>query len=78
MKLAISIPDHLSVEADRAARELGVSRSALYGRALAEYLRSIASDRTTERLDEVIDRVQSPRSDFVGQAARRRLAQTEW
>ncbi len=78
MKLAVSIPDDLSKEADRAARELGVSRSALYGRALAEFLRARADREVTERLDEVVSKLGSPRSDFVAAAGRQRLAQSEW
>ncbi|MFA9201003.1 MAG: hypothetical protein ACEQR8_07415 [Cypionkella sp.] len=78
MKLAVSIPDELGAEADRAARDLGLSRSALYGRALAEFLRARSDRHMTERIDELMSQLGSPRSEFVSAAARRRLAESEW
>lgn len=53
MKTAISIPDPLFKAADRAARRLGVSRSELYARALAEFLQARQSERVTEALNRV-------------------------
>ena len=38
MKTAISLPDDLFDSADELAQQLGVSRSELYARAVAEYL----------------------------------------
>jgi metal-responsive CopG/Arc/MetJ family transcriptional regulator len=53
MKTAISIPDDLFRAADDLARRLGVSRSELYQRAVAHYLRSRGHDIIRETLDEV-------------------------
>ncbi len=53
MKTAISLEDHLMLEADRAARELGVSRSRLVSLALKEYLRNRENDRIVEQLNTV-------------------------
>ena len=38
MKTAVSVDDELITEADRAAREMGVSRSRLFSLALEAYL----------------------------------------
>lgn len=53
MKTAISLPDDLFDAADELAHRLGLSRSALYARALREYLARHRDRRVTERLDEV-------------------------
>lgn len=53
MKTAISLPDELFDAADDLARRLGLSRSALYARALREYLARHRDRRVTERLDQV-------------------------
>lgn len=55
IKTAISIPDPLFAAAEKAAAELGVSRSHLYQRALAEYLRGRGHTAVTEALDQVYD-----------------------
>jgi metal-responsive CopG/Arc/MetJ family transcriptional regulator len=53
MKTAISLPDHLYRSGDRLAKRLGVSRSELYARALAEYLAKHETDQITQRLNAV-------------------------
>lgn len=78
MKVAVSIPDDVFARADRMAEELGTTRSGLYGRALKAFLQGMERDRTSEALDAVVDAVGAGDTGFVRQAARRRLAQTEW
>lgn len=53
MKTAISIPDELFEAADMAAKRLGISRSQLYARAVADYLTHHGSRGVTEQLDQV-------------------------
>jgi len=53
MKTAISVEDTLMNEADDAARDLGMSRSALIAEALREYLWRRRQSRISARLDEV-------------------------
>jgi hypothetical protein len=53
MKTAISIPDPLFAAAEAAARQLGLSRSALYARALRRYLLRHRQAGVTERLNTV-------------------------
>ncbi|MDZ4802460.1 MAG: ribbon-helix-helix protein, CopG family [Bryobacteraceae bacterium] len=51
MKTAISVDDALMDEADQAARDLGLSRSALIAEALRAYLRLRKQAQTTAALD---------------------------
>lgn len=53
MKTAVSIPNHIFSRADALAGKLEVSRSALYTRALAEYLAKYDDRGVTEQLDAV-------------------------
>ncbi len=53
MKTAISIPDAIFVAAERAAEDMGLSRSALYARAIADFVARHDDARVTERLDAV-------------------------
>jgi len=53
VKTAISLPDEVFEEAERMARRRGMSRSELYARAVAEYLKSERFLGVRERLDSV-------------------------
>ena len=53
MKTAVSIPDPLFEEAERIAKRRGMSRSELYSRAVAEYVRAERFLGVRERLDAV-------------------------
>ena len=53
MKTAISVEDSLLSEADRAARDMGLSRSRLVSLALEAYLRARRQDAITAQLNAV-------------------------
>jgi len=53
MKTAISVDDQLVMAADRAAREIGISRSRLFSLALQDYLRNREHHRILEELNRV-------------------------
>ncbi|HCK84836.1 MAG TPA: ChpI protein [Hyphomonadaceae bacterium] len=53
MKTAISIPDPIFQEAERLAKERGLSRSELYARAVAEYLKDQRYAGVREQLDAI-------------------------
>jgi metal-responsive CopG/Arc/MetJ family transcriptional regulator len=53
MKTAISLPDDLFRQAEAAAQRLRVSRSELYAKAIAEFLRGRQEKSITERLNKV-------------------------
>jgi metal-responsive CopG/Arc/MetJ family transcriptional regulator len=80
VKTAVSLPDNLYDRAERAARRLGRTRSALYAEALREYLdrHEEAQVRVTALLDEVYDDAQEA---AAGGAAAPRLVDSgawEW
>ena len=53
MKTAISVPDEVFKQAERYAKQTGLSRSELYAKALAEYLEAHRRSRITEKLNAV-------------------------
>jgi metal-responsive CopG/Arc/MetJ family transcriptional regulator len=53
MKTAISIPDRLFEASERLARQLGLSRSELYVRAMVAYLEQHRREHITEQLNRV-------------------------
>ena len=53
MKTAISVPDAIFEEADRAAKRRGMSRSELYSKAIAEYVSAERFLGVRERLDAI-------------------------
>lgn len=53
MKTAVSLPDDIFKEADRTAKQLGISRSELYARALEAYLAKHRAAEITATLDRV-------------------------
>jgi len=53
MKTAISIPDPVFAEAEDLAKQRGMSRSELYTKAVAEYVKAERLSGVRERLDEV-------------------------
>ena len=59
MKTAVSVPDAVFAAAEELAQEMGVSRSGLYARALAEYLARHGRDDVKERLDAVYNHEKS-------------------
>ena len=53
MKTAISLPDRIYLEAEEAAKNMGISRSALYCNALIEYIKKNNRKYITQKLNEV-------------------------
>jgi predicted transcriptional regulator len=78
MKVAVSIPDDIFAEADRVAEATGKTRSALYSKALAEFLAKRQSDAITAAYNAVHDNGGDDCLDFVLEASRRTLARSEW
>lgn len=53
MKTAISIRDEVFEAAERTAKDLGISRSELYTKAVGEFVERHGGERVTERLNAV-------------------------
>lgn len=77
VKTAVSIPDPLFAAADERAARLGISRSALYARALARELAADSDDALTSRLDAIY-RDEDSSLDPLYVAAQRRASSTRW
>ncbi len=59
MKVAVSIPDPIFREAERASRRMRVPRSQLYARALEAFVKENSGEEITRRLNEVYGKVSS-------------------
>jgi metal-responsive CopG/Arc/MetJ family transcriptional regulator len=78
MKIAISLPDELSANADNLATKLGLSRSRLIALALAEFIAKHRASKVTERLDAVYATEESTVDRRVRRAQRRAVDKSEW
>jgi metal-responsive CopG/Arc/MetJ family transcriptional regulator len=78
MKTAISVPDDLFRQAEEAARRLGVSRSELYAKAIAEFLRQRDEDAITERLNAIYSRRAAKVDSRLRRAQLKSLERSSW
>jgi hypothetical protein len=82
MRATVTIPDHLFAEADRRAKEMGVSRSHLYQEALDHYLRQLRASALTERMDRHLDKhgqaIEPAFGDYVSRAWDQEIGEDEW
>jgi hypothetical protein len=53
MKTAVSIDNKIFEAAEKAAKELGLSRSSLYSRAIEEFVQNHLTDIITQKYNEV-------------------------
>ena len=77
MKMAISVPDELSEEADRLARRFNQSRNRLFADAVREYIARHDPDAMTAALDRVYAEADGDRDPFTGAAAAPILERTD-
>ncbi len=56
MKTAISIPDSIYKAAEKLATHLGMTRSALYTKAINKFLLDFRNDSITEKLNEIYEK----------------------
>jgi metal-responsive CopG/Arc/MetJ family transcriptional regulator len=78
MKIAISLPDDLHESADALAERLGISRSELYARAVAEYLAKHADEGVTAKLNEIYSQEPSGLPAELRRAQARSVASSDW
>lgn len=78
MKTAISLPDDLFEAADSLADRLGVSRSELYARAVAEYVAKHRDEDVTALLNKVFADEPSGLHPSVRSAQARSVSSSEW
>jgi antitoxin MazE6 len=78
MKTAISLSQEVFAQADRLARRLHKSRSALYREAVAEFIARHEPDAITEAMDRVADEIETRPDSFSSAAATQVLERVEW
>lgn len=79
MKTAISIPDTLFDAAERVARRLGLSRSALYCKAIERFVEEHRSAGITEALNAIYVNPEDSRLDPVlAEMQARSITQEPW
>jgi metal-responsive CopG/Arc/MetJ family transcriptional regulator len=78
MKTAISLPDELFSAADSLADRLGVSRSELYAKALAEYVAKHSDEEVTGLLNALYVDELSRLDPSFRRAQRESLGREEW
>ena len=78
MKTAVSMPEPIFAAAEKLAKRLKLSRSALYARAIEEYVRKNESDDVTARINQVLADAGDGADPFVAAAAVATLRRAEW
>ncbi len=78
MKTAISIPDTVYHQAEKTARQLKMTRSELYTKAVASFLERQQAEDITEKLNEVYARESSALAPEFAAAQAALLASEEW
>ncbi|MBW4427267.1 MAG: ribbon-helix-helix domain-containing protein [Nostoc desertorum CM1-VF14] len=78
MKTAISLPDSIFEEAEALARELGVSRSELYTKALKAYLRKYNRNQMLNQLNTVYSEESSELDPVLAKLQFTSLPREDW
>jgi antitoxin MazE6 len=78
MKTAVSMPDDLFRQAEATARRLRVSRSQLYAKAIAEFLKRQDRNAITERLNDVYSRRPAKVDSALNRAQLKSLERGRW
>ena len=78
MKTAVSVPDDLFRLAEATARRLRISRSELYAKAIAEFLKRQQGNAITERLNDVYSRHPAKVDSGLRRAQLKSLGKDSW
>jgi len=78
MKTAISIPDSTFRAAEKLAHRLGITRSELYAKAVAEYIQEHRNDKVTKKLDEIYEKECSSLDSTLMALQRDSIFKDEW
>ncbi len=78
MKTAISIPDKLFIAADNYAKNLGVSRSHLYARAVANFLDQQSTNHITQQLNDIYSTKHSKLNNALSTMQLNSIEKEEW
>ncbi len=78
MKTAISLPDEVFEQGEKAAKRLKLSRSELYSRALSEYLARHTDSEVTAAINAAISEAGQPVDRIITAHGARRVLESEW
>ena len=78
VKIAVSIPDSVYREAERAAKHLGLSRSRLYATALSEFLARHKPAILKAQLDQVYGAESDGQNEIVSRMQSLSLPREDW
>jgi metal-responsive CopG/Arc/MetJ family transcriptional regulator len=78
MKTAISLPDSVFHEAEALAKQLGVSRSELYTKALKAYLRKYNRNQILAKLNQVYSEESSELDPVLAKMQFMSLPREDW
>lgn len=78
MKTAISIPDSIFQAAEGLAHRLGISRSELYAKAVAEYMEAHKNQNVTEILNEIYGEESSEVDEKLYKMQAKSIPPEEW
>ena len=78
MKTAISIPDKIFTLAENLAKQLEMSRSELYSRAIERYVRNHLDESVTETLNAIYDTEDSSLDLTLARIQTSSLSENEW
>lgn len=78
MRTTISLPDDLFRQADRLAKKMKLSRSALVAKAIEAFIASQRDAEITEKLNQAYAHDDGREHEWMRRAARRILARDPW
>jgi len=78
MKTAISLPDEIFEDAERLARRMKKTRSALFAEAVAEYVARHEPEGITEEVNRIADELDTHLDAPTVATTRRLLRRSEW
>ena len=78
MKTAISIEDDVFFEAETTAKEMGLTRSKFYSKAVLEFIQNHKSDAITSKYNKVYSKNKNPIEEDLAQANFELFNREEW
>jgi len=78
MKTAISIPDSIYLAAEKLTSQLGMTRSALYTKAIKKFLLEHRNDKVTEKLNTIYEKESSNLDPILEKIQSSSLEEDEW
>jgi metal-responsive CopG/Arc/MetJ family transcriptional regulator len=78
MKTAISIPDPIFDAAEKMAKQLAMSRSELYTKAITEFVAAYSADTIAARINAVMETESNELDPVLQEMQRRSLGNSPW